>query len=65
MDLQKETGLLRWEYRLKGFFEKIGRGWSRDAVTNNFWLEIERFQGYDWPWNYLSAELDTAVDIIT
>ena len=41
MDLQKETGLLRWEYRLKGFFEKTGRGWSRDAVTNNFWHEIE------------------------
>jgi len=49
MDLQKETGLLRWEYRLKGFFEKTGCGWSRDAVTNNFLHEIERFLGYDWP----------------
>ena len=49
MDLQKETGLLFWEYRLKGFFEKARRGWSRDAVTNNFLHEIERFLGYDWP----------------
>ena len=45
----KGNRLLRWEYRLKGFFEKTGRGWSRDAVTNNFLHEIERFLGYDWP----------------
>ena len=51
----KGNGLLRWEYRLKGFFEKTGRGWSRDAVTNNFLHEIERFLGYDWPWNYLTS----------
>ena len=49
MDRQKETGLLRWEYRLKRFFEKTGSGWSRDAVSKNFLHEIERFLGYDWP----------------
>ena len=45
MDRQKQTGLLRWEYRLKGFLPKTGRGLSRDAVTNNFLHEIERFLG--------------------
>ena len=38
LDLLKENGLLSfwWEFRLKGFLDKTGRGWSRDAVINNF-----------------------------
>ena len=36
IDLQKETGLLRREYRLKGLFDKTGHGWSRGEVKNNF-----------------------------
>ena len=38
LDLLKENGLLSfwWEFRLKGFLDKTGRGWSHDAVINNF-----------------------------
>ena len=38
LDLQKENGLLStsWAFRPKGFLDKTGRGWSRDAVINNF-----------------------------
>ena len=38
LDLQKENGLLStsWVFRPKGFLDKTGRGWSRDAVINNF-----------------------------
>ena len=38
LDLLKENGLLSfwWEFRLKEFLDKTGRGWSRDAVMNNF-----------------------------
>ena len=51
LDLLKENGLLsfRWEFRLKVFFDKTGRGWSRDTVIKKFKNEIERFFGYDWP----------------
>ena len=37
LDLQKEKGLLStwWAFRLKGFLDKTGRGWSRDAVIKN------------------------------
>ena len=27
---------LWWEFRLKGFLDETGRGWSRDAVINDF-----------------------------
>ena len=36
IDLQKETSLLRREYRLEGLFDKTGHGWSRGEVKNNF-----------------------------
>ena len=38
LDLLKENGLLSfwWEFPLKGFLDETGRGWSRDAVKNNF-----------------------------
>ena len=38
LDRQKENDLLStyWEFRPKGFLDKTGRGWSRDAVINNF-----------------------------
>ena len=38
LDLLKENGLLSfwWEFQLKGFLDKTGRGLSRDAVMNNF-----------------------------
>jgi len=45
VDLQKENGLLsvQWAVQLEGFLDKKGRGWSRDAVKNNFKNEVERF----------------------
>ena len=51
LNLLKENGLLSfcWEFQLKGFLDKTGRGWSRDAVINDFQDEIGRFLGYDWP----------------
>ena len=38
LDLQKEDGLLStwWGILPKGFLDKTGSGWSRDAVINNF-----------------------------
>ena len=37
-DLQMENGLLFmcWEFPLDEFLDKITRGWSRDAIINNF-----------------------------
>lgn len=37
LDLQKESSLLSiwWAFRLKGFLDKTGRCWSRDAVDSN------------------------------
>ena len=51
LDLLKENSLLSiWrEFRLEGFLDKTGRGWSRDAVINNFKNETEQFLGHDWP----------------
>ena len=39
LDLLKENGLLSFwrEFRLRRFLDKTGRGWSRDAVIDN-WL---------------------------
>ena len=28
-----------WEFGVKGFFDKPGHGWSRDAVLNNFQMK--------------------------
>ena len=38
LDLLKENGSLSFwlEFRLKGFLDKTGRGWSRDAIIKQF-----------------------------
>ena len=45
LDLQKENGLLSIQcaFRYEGFLDKIGRGWSRDVIENDFKSEIRRF----------------------
>ena len=45
MDLLKENGLLSfwWEFPLKGFLDKTGRGWSRDAVKTIFKMKLKDF----------------------
>ena len=44
-DVQKENDLLStwWPFQPKGFLDKTGRGWSRDAVINNFKMRFEDF----------------------
>ena len=45
LDLLKQNGLLSfwWEFRLNGFLDKTGRGWSRDAVMKIFKMKLEDF----------------------
>ena len=45
LDVQKENRLLStwWPFQPKGFLDKTGRGWSRDAVINNFKMKFEHF----------------------
>ena len=44
--LLRENGLLSfcWEFRLKGFLYKTGRGCSRDVVINIFKMKLEDFK---------------------
>ena len=43
LDLQNENSLLSVQgmFQFEGFSDKIGRGWSRDVIKNNFKRKLE------------------------